>query len=82
MGASTTWGGSNRSSDGPLGLNIRAGWYSKNAWFAATLRVCAGRVIPSNFCMLCQPCQLNSWLSHMQTNGQRARASCRSGSCR
>ena len=64
----------------PLGPAIRAGWYSKNAWLAATLRVCAGRVLPSNFCSDCQPSQLNSWLSHMLTNGQRARASCRSGS--
>src|SRR5260370_37173301 len=36
-----------------------------NAWFAATLRVCAGRVCPWNFCSDCQPSRLNSWLSHM-----------------
>ena len=38
-----TWGGLNRSSEGPLDFLIRAGWYSNHAWFAATLRVCAWR---------------------------------------
>src|ERR1051326_5482497 len=40
---------------------------------AATLRVCAGRVLPPNTCRDCHPCQLNSWLSHMGTKGHRAR---------
>ena len=35
---------------GPLGFTIRAGWYSKNACFAATLRVCAGAFLPPNTC--------------------------------
>ena len=55
---------------------------ANQACMAATRRVWAGRVLPPNTCMPCQPCQENSWLSHMATKGNQARASCRSGSCR
>jgi hypothetical protein len=61
MGVSTTFGGSKRSRLGPLGLDTRAGMYSNQAWFAATLRVGAGLVFPPSLMKDCQPSQLNSW---------------------
>src|SRR5260370_1268545 len=39
IGASTTFGGSKRERDGPLGFDTRAGMYSNQAWFAPTLLV-------------------------------------------
>ena len=51
------------------------------AWEADGLAVstCA---VPANSWTDCQPFQEISWLSQTQTKGQRARASCKSGSSR
>jgi len=78
---SLTAGASKRSLFVP-GFETRAGWNSHHAWLAATFFVCAGRCWPPNTWMPWYPCHENSWLSHTGTNGQRARASCRSGSVR
>ena len=80
---SCTFGALKVSSFAPGG-STRAGWYSNQAWLPATLSVCPGTQpsVPANSKIDCQAFQEISWLSQMQTKGQRARASCRSGSCR
>src|ERR1043165_2793989 len=75
MGASTTFGASNFSSEEPPALMTRAGWYSNHACIAATFSDCLGSDSGPYFTKLCQPCQENSWLSHIATNGRYARAS-------
>ena len=73
---------SKRSSDGPAAWPDARRLVLEPRLVRGHLRVWAGRALPSNTWNDCQPCQENSWLSHIGTNGQRARASCRSGSWR